>query len=150
MENRTPISVINLNAQDATATWAKTEPILLRGVERSHGEMTMSSLKTLITLGNMQLWIVLQENQLLGVLVTETVQYPSMRSVRVVIMAGERLRLWAQDAITALHAFAFEQRATRIEAVGRRGLAKVLDSYGFKNIYTTLALEVPYGQVSGK
>lgn len=126
------------------AVWVRLTPYLQEALRYCHGELSESSIKALIAADKMQVWVALagEGAELLGVILTELSEYPCMRVLRIVLLQGIHFKDWSGHARVALEIFAREQGASRLEASGRKGLARLLAPLGFEVAYTTLIMEV--------
>lgn len=139
------ILVAHLTPNDAIAAWSRVEPYLKMGIEHSRGELTIETVRTLVQIGRMQVWVALHGSLPLGAMLTEVVVYPNATALRVVLLGGVQLRKWANLACTELANFGAQYKIDRIEAIGRKGLVKVLGPLGFEPTYVTLIKEVTHG-----
>jgi hypothetical protein len=116
-------------------------------MQEANGELTESSIRAGVACTLMTVWVVMRENELLGVLLTQVVEYPSsLRSLQITLMSGTRFRLWMGVALDELLLFAKQERCTRLEAIGRKGLSKLLAPCGFEPAYQTVIREVTVGK----
>jgi hypothetical protein len=140
------LQVVRLSSQMATepAVFARLVPYLRDALRFCHGELSESSIKAFVAADRQQLWIALAGDgaELLGVILTEISEYPTLRVLRIVLLQGIRFRDWSGHARVALEIFARENQCERLEASGRKGLARLLAPLGFEVAYTTLILEV--------
>jgi len=126
------------------AVWVRLTPYLQEALRYCHGELSESSIKALVAADRQQIWVALAGDgaELLGVILTELSEYPCMRVLRIVLLQGIHFKDWSGHARVALEIFAREQGASRLEASGRKGLARLLAPLGFEVAYTTLIMEV--------
>lgn len=131
----------------AEATWQRTMPFLRRAMKEAQGELTESAIRAGVACQIMSVWVVMRENELLGVLLTQVVEYPSsLRSLQITLMSGSKFRLWMGIALDELLMFAKTEHCTRLEAIGRKGLSKLLAPCGFEPAYQTVIREVTSGK----
>jgi len=126
------------------AVWVRLTPYLQEALRYCHGELSESSIKALVAADRQQIWVALAGDgaELLGVILTEVSEYPTLRVLRIVLLQGINFKDWSGHARVALEIFAREQGASRLEASGRKGLARLLAPLGFEVAYTTLIMEV--------
>lgn len=127
--------------------WEAFRPLVESALEHSLGEVSADFLRKRILGGKAQLWVVCNKgsfDDLLAVAVTEVVDYEAMGSLRVITLGGVGMAKWAQKLSDALELFCRENRLSRIEAVGRRGLEKKLDYLAFRPVYTVYVKEISY------
>jgi hypothetical protein len=126
------------------AVWVRLTPYLKTALDHCYGELSESSIKALVAADRQQIWVALagEGAELLGVILTEVTEYPCLRVLRIVLLQGISFRDWSGHARVALEIFAREQGCERLEASGRKGLARLLAPLGFEVAYTTLIMEV--------
>jgi hypothetical protein len=129
--------------------WARLTPYFAEALKHCYGELSESSIKALIAADKMQVWVALagEGAELLGCMLTECTEYPALRVLRIVLLQGINFKSWSGHARVALEIFAREQGCERLEASGRKGLARLLAPLGFEPVYTTLILEVRNGKI---
>jgi hypothetical protein len=74
-----------------------------------------------------------------AVMVTEMVDYPQSRAVRVLTLTGRECEQWLDVLIKTLEEWGGENGAHQIEFTGRMGWKKVLGEYGFGNPQITMS-----------
>lgn len=79
----------------------------------------------------------------LGFVLTEVTQYAAERVLSVVLLWGDRLDEWKDDAVTRLEAFGRAQGCVAIEALARLGLERAL---GWKRTRVLLRKEISHGR----
>ena len=78
-----------------------------------------------------QIWIIMGQSVYCGVCVTEFVQYPRFRALRITALAGSKFNEWKHyEAV--LESFANANLCRRIEAYARPGMAKMLLKEGYR------------------
>lgn len=92
------------------------------------GRLSTDDLYSLTKACGMQLWIIepLGSGKPVAAALTEVVNYPSMRVVRVVALGGKDMALWIETLNGELDRFAKLVHASVIEANVREGLARRL------------------------
>ena len=125
-------------------TWPQIEGFIARARAKANGELLPIDVYERLLDGTMQLWIVADElgSQFLAIAVTEHSLYPRKHVLRVVLLAGTKMRVWQDVLDEALCAYGREMGATTLEAVGRRGFVRQLEPLGFKEKYTTVVKEL--------
>lgn len=148
------LQVMRLNSETAVepAVWIRLVPYITEALRWCNGELSESSIKALIAAEKMQVWIALSGEgaELLGVIISEITEFPCLRTLRIVLLQGTAFRDWSGFARVALEAFARENQCQRLEASGRKGLARLLAPLGFSVAYTTLIYELPRPKGTGK
>ena len=82
--------------------------------------------------GQMQLWVAVENNEVIACMVTQVITYPSKKTLRVIAIAGGKMDTWFHFQ-PDLEEFAILMGCTSLEAWGRKGWKKILtdwkDSY---------------------
>lgn len=99
--------------------WSVVAPKLEKALEAAGGTHTLADVLAAVERGDMQFWPGRR-----SVLVTELVQYPRLRAVRVFAGAGDLTEMRAMEAVVA--AWGREQGCNRIEGFGRIGWLRAL------------------------
>ena len=125
-----------LDPEDVEYVWDKVEPILARAVSRSEGELKTNDILDLITEGDMQLWIVSENKEIIAALVTQIITYPQKRILRLVSLAGEDFNKF-KHFLDRVQSFAIQSGCTALELWGRKGWKKLLPEWDSKYIVYT-------------
>ena len=125
-----------LDPEDVEYVWDKVEPILARAVSRSEGELKTNDILDLITEGDMQLWIVSENKEIIAALVTQIITYPQKRILRLVSLAGEDFNKF-KHFLDMVQSFAIQKGCTALELWGRKGWKKLLPEWNSKYIVYT-------------
>jgi hypothetical protein len=122
---------------------------LQSALDHSRGEISVADIYKLVRMQRMQLWLVMDvinevpmREILLGVIVTEVIDYPSTSSLRIVALGGERFSEWEVQADDLLVDFARRNNLDRIEIVGRKGWVRKLSKLGYEEAYTIVVKEL--------
>lgn len=109
-------------------------PYLRKSEKWTRGRATVDDILRFVLNGQMQLWIVHEENTIYGHVVTEIKEYPRCKMLTVQYCAGEPSHMqYVDDEIfDLLDRFAKDAGCTGVEFVGRPGWRKQADKYGFE------------------
>lgn len=127
--------------------WPLCAPLLDRAVAESRGRYDLEALRVQIFAGNQHLWIILKENdELAAAFTTEFANYPCRLMLSVVFCGsddslGGSAELWGY-AMGQLKEWARLAGCSGVEAVGRRGWARLMAPQGFEEVYITIESEV--------
>jgi hypothetical protein len=110
--------------------WDEVKDSVLTALIEDGGRMTLTDIKDALDAQDMQLWG-LHDGILRAVMVTEIVNYPQMRVIRIVTVSGRDMELWLDKLIETVEAWGGEQGAHAMEFVGRLGWKKVLANKGW-------------------
>jgi len=122
--------------EDVEYVWDKVEPILARAVSRSEGELKTDDILDFISEGDMQLWIVSENKEIIAALVTQIITYPQKRILRLVSLAGEDFNKF-KHFLDRVQSFAIQRGCTALELWGRKGWKKLLPEWDSKYIVYT-------------
>lgn len=113
-------------------------------LEYARRETNLPSLTKQMTLKKIQLWVVYdkESNKAVGAATTLLQHYDLCYALRIITLAGDSFSAWKEPMLDRLTSFAREHGATRIEASGRRGWARVLQPLGFEQAYVTFIKEI--------
>lgn len=137
------ISVLPLAPGQLWQYWETLQPMVQRALDHANGELHTDDVYIRIQERLMQLLVVVAQDRIIGTLVTEVVDYPRKRKLRVVLCAGEGLDSWVDEAQRRLDEGARAVGATEIEWSGRRGWMRYFkDRPGFKESYLVMTKEV--------
>lgn len=119
--------------------WPAAKEYLKEAI-RLNGALDADDVLELIKQQHMQLWGI-HDGDLKAVMVTEVVNYPKRKHIRVVLIGGHQMHKWASIVVEALDRFRIEQGAQAIEGGGRRGWVKSLEKFGYKEYATVMIKE---------
>ncbi len=106
------------------------------------GLYTVSSLIQSLQTGNELLWGVWKDDDLTGVLVTEIVQYPEAKALRVNAVAGEKvIKEGGAETLAELEKFGRNMGCKVMDAWGRPGFARWLKNTSGYEIYQVNCLK---------
>lgn len=112
--------------------WPDVQEAIAEAFHGNFNKLSMRDVKEAIEAQKMQLWGI-HDGILRAVMVTEMVDYPQARSVRVITLTGKESEQWLDVLIKTLEEWGGENGAHQIEFVGRKGWEKVLSKHGFGN-----------------
>ena len=94
--------------------------------------MSAEDFYTVLVDGEMQLWIAVEDKEVIASMVTQVITYHSKKTLRVIAIAGGEIKRWFHF-MTQLEEFAILMGCSSLEAWGRKGWKKILtdwkDSY---------------------
>jgi hypothetical protein len=121
--------------------WPQLEGHLIRAMVMGGADYTIEDIKRWCLERRMQLWGLKKDGELVGAGVTEVVDYPKKRIVRIVILSGGTMAEWA---VWQWH---FEQwakgtGATSIQALARKGFHRLAKPYGYRHLHEVIARDL--------
>ena len=108
--------------------WPDVEPHLERCVPHSEGELETEDFHQLLANGEMQLWLAMEDEEILAAMVSQIVSYPRKRILRIIAIGGGEMKRWL-PFLPGLEEWALENGATGLECWGRKGWLKILDDW---------------------
>ena len=112
--------------------WDDVKESIQSALKLDAGRMTLDDIKEALDERKMQLWG-LHDGILRAVMVTEIINYPQMRVVRIIAVGGRDMDMWLDKLIETIEQWGAEQGAQAMEFVGRLGWQKVLSQKGWIN-----------------
>tara|TARA_R110000764_G_scaffold178179_3_gene264336 strand:- start:337 stop:765 length:429 start_codon:yes stop_codon:yes gene_type:complete len=123
--------------------WDEVKPMLEKGIAHGDGELDINDILKLLVERSMQLWVVYNSNEeaiaMAGV--TEIVNYPKSKICRAVVLGGEGVDMWIAH-IEGIEEWAKSMNCDKVEAYGRRGLAKKMEKVGYSNKYVVIRKDI--------
>lgn len=132
------ITISDVEAQDVDILWEKVQGNLELALEHSRGEYSMEDIHLALIKGGMKLWIGYdEEGVLLASAVCELVNYPQKRVCYIVLAGGGFFDIWTQASI-CIEEWALANGADMISAFTRRGVAKKMRAFDYRETYTVI------------
>lgn len=118
------------------AAWPELEPHVLKALESSRGELRAEHVYEYLLRGHMHAFVTVRNNIIELVVVCEFVQYPCVKKVNVVTLAGRGVRS-AERFMQHFETWAFENGAVEITGLvpEGRGHARLYRRLGFHTAY---------------
>lgn len=123
--------------------WFEVKPMLEKGIAHGDGELHIDDLLKFLLERTMQLWVLYNESegQISMAGVTEIVNYPRTKVCRAVVLGGDGVDMWIQH-ISGIEEWAKSMNCDKVEAYGRRGLAKKMEQIGYQNKYVVIRKDI--------
>ncbi len=138
---------IKVEAQSVNILWPLVKDLVQKPVDQNLGEFNIDDVYNWLVSGYMHLWIIGNEEEIVVAVVTEFVEYPREKRLRIVLAGGKKNNMdkwfdifWDKDS--EIHKFAKQNNVKRFEVCGRDGWLRVLARVGFKKFCTVLTREV--------
>lgn len=116
--------------------WHFAEPYVKRALDHTFGELSHENLKAMCENRDAQLWMMAKEGNLVGAGITQIVTYPSMKTCRIITMAGSDFKNWMGLAHITIELWAKNLGCSAIEAYCRKGFIPQMQEIGFKHRYS--------------
>lgn len=112
--------------------WPQIRDYIRPAVDRSGGRWTMEHILSGLILGQQGLWVVYDQDKIVGALTTEVVTYPAKRMLAIHFLGGENMNEWYWTMSDAMIAHAKQRGCSGIETTARAGFWKWFKDDGFK------------------
>lgn len=132
------VIITDVNAKDIDVLWEKVKYNLALALERSLGEYVLEDIRLALIEENMKLWIAYDEDGiLLASAVCEIVKYPQKKVCYIVLAGGGFFDIWV-EASMCIEDWARANGADAISAFTRRGVAKKMKDFEYREVYTVI------------
>ena len=128
--------ILPIAADKIEEVWPIVGPYVHLACEQSRGTIAEEDVKRFCLSRDMQMFAVLNGEDFVGAVTTEVLEYPQTRVLRVVTVGGNGWECWGAELSAAIDEFARHVGATLIEAQGRKGWVKKLNSLGYEPVHT--------------
>ena len=101
--------------------------------------MTAEDFLPFLVASEMQLWVAIEDKDVLAAMITQIIPYPRKRVLRILVLAGAEMDKWL-PFLPEVEKWAKDIGCSHIECWGRKGWLKVLSDW--KNSYHILTKEL--------
>jgi|TARA_R100000951_G_scaffold20775_1_gene17337 hypothetical protein len=122
--------------------WEIAEPVLALSQRRIARDVGTEDIYAAILAGHAQLWVIVSEDTLKAVLVTEIIQHPRSRILKIMHVAGIDMSMWIDEALGTMKRFAVDMDCDRVSADARLGWLKHAPKHGFKETHRVYEMEL--------
>ena len=130
-----------ISAEDVQYIWDDVGPMLHRIQEHSEGELETDDFLDHLMMGGMQLWISTEDKKIIMSAVTQIIEYPQKKILRVIAIAGENFKEVHDNCINMVESFAIKNQCSALELWGRKGWKKMLPDWDSNYIVYTKDLK---------
>ena len=121
-----------VHPEDVAYIWEEVAPLLSKVSRHTEGELEPDDFLEPLTHGDMQLWMVSDQSKLEAAMITQFVEYPQKKILRIISLAGDDFEK-IREFQTMVESFAIKTQCSALEMWGRKGWKKLLpdwkDSY---------------------
>ena len=122
--------------------WDAARPHLQRALDQTYGEYTIADVYASLFNGERQLHLIGDVTDPTAAAVTEVVDYPRRRAVRIHLLGGNNVNEWKDDFERHLLVGARNVRANQLEFIGRPGWARLFQHGDKRSVRVTVIKEV--------
>lgn len=126
------IEVLGIPREKVDRFWPAVAPMIERALDYAHGEFLIDDIRLYAKDNRLQLWVVLDEDRLVGAIVTEIANYPRVLALRFLALAGENLDGWMDEAEEFIVSRARDWGCGVSEGYGRRGWERKARHLGYE------------------
>lgn len=108
--------------------WMTVYDHLEKMYPHSEGELTPNDFYEELTSGQMQLWIAVDEGEILASMITQIIPYPRKTVLRVISIGGDDMDKWIHN-LPLVENWALEMGCSSLELWGRKGWLKILKDW---------------------
>ena len=128
-----------LTKEQTINNWPTLSEYLNKVLEHGQGESTLTDYLTKVLVGVAQCWGVIENGAIVGVGLTEFLQYSQHKTLHIIAFSGSNFEEQSK-VFPTVEQFAKDNGCKAIEQWGRQGWAKVLPQYipGFKQAYVVM------------
>ena len=120
--------VFLLEAEDIDLVWGDVAPLIEKALQHAEGELVPDDIKKQLDKGDLRLWVALEGKETIAAMVTEVIQYPRKKIVRVITLAGKNMDMW-YDFLPMIEGYAIRNGCSSLEAWSRKGMARKLKDW---------------------
>ena len=117
-----------LEAEDIDLVWDDVVPLIEKALQHAEGELVPDDIKKHLDKNDLRLWIALEGKETIAAMVTEIIQYPRKKIVRVITLAGKNMDMW-YDFLPMIEGYAIRNGCSSLEAWSRKGMARKLKDW---------------------
>ena len=117
-----------VEAEDVDMVWDDVSPLIEKALRHAEGELIPDDIKKHLDSANLRLWVALKDKDVIAAMVTEIIQYPRKKIVRVITLAGKDMSLW-YDFLPMLEGYAIRHGCSSLEALTRKGMTRKLKDW---------------------
>jgi hypothetical protein len=117
-----------VEAEDVDMVWDDVSPLIEKALLHAEGELIPDDIKKHLDTSELRLWVALENKDVIASMVTEIVQYPRKKIVRVITLAGKDMSMW-YDFLPMLEGYAIRNGCSSLEAWTRKGMTRKLKDW---------------------
>ena len=117
-----------VNSEDIGLVWDEVTPLIEKALIHAEGELIPEDIKKHLDEGDLRLWVALEGQEILASMVTEIIEYPRKRIVRVITLAGKNMDMW-YDFLPMIEGYAVKNGCSSLEAWTRKGMTRKLKDW---------------------
>lgn len=116
--------------------------LIAPAVLRQSHNVTMQDVEDDVRGGGSVMWLIHLEDKLVAAMTTVVVKHPQRKNLKIEFVGGKRMRQWMGEALSLMKKLALDAGLDAIEADGRKGFEKYVDTSPFRPMYTHYEMEL--------
>ena len=142
------MKLIRIEQNCIEVTWPYVKEFVQKPLDRSMGERDINDVYLSLIHGQMQLWVAVENDEgILGVCITQLIDYPKYRSISLPLIGTKphTLHRWFDYGMgddSPIIQWGKQQGAKTVEGYARDGWLKFTEKYNFKKYYTMIVREI--------
>lgn len=123
------IEILGVTPNAVAVAWKTALPLLEKPISMSQGCYLPEDVAAACQMGEMQLWLAADGEEVVAAYVTEVTTYPRKRVVRAVFAGGKphTIQHWLDPMVDGIETWARAIGCVAITAMGRKGWARVVE-----------------------
>ena len=117
-----------VEAEDVGMVWDEVSPLIEKALLHAEGELVPEDIKKHLGKGDLRLWVALENKDIIAAMVTEIIQYPRKKIVRIITLAGKDMSMW-YDFLPMIEGYAIRNNCSSLEAWTRKGMTRKLKDW---------------------
>lgn len=120
--------------------WDAAYPFMERAAKATNGRYEAEDILETILHLHHHLWLVFDDQRVLGALVTALRQYPRKRYLELAFIGGDEGALWKDQMLDIMQRWAYDNSCDGIDASARLGWAKIFKGDGYQPMWQVFEL----------
>ena len=117
-----------VEVEDVGMVWDEVSPLIEKALLHAEGELVPEDIKKHLDKGDLRLWVALENKDVIAAMVTEIIQYPRKKIVRIITLAGKDMSMW-YDFLPMIEGYAIRNNCSSLEAWTRKGMTRKLKDW---------------------
>lgn len=139
----TEVTLSKVDTDMVDIMWCDIKPLIEIALEHANGEITIEWMYEQIKAGDMLLFLVCRDNEILSAITFEKRTFDSGKDVLVITTAGgSSLYDWMDLVLDKANEVAKDSACSDVYVIGRKGWGKPLKERGYDYIHTVFSKKV--------
>jgi len=135
--------MIVVGSELAESAWPHIVPLLVNTEKHWNKYFTYESIQQSLIAGTAQVWLMNDENGFQLGMLTELIRFPTgVKQVHVLWLGGKHFKTDGINLADQFERWCAKRGASEIRAYGRRGMARLLKSIGYKETQVVLVKDI--------